>query len=390
VGHIQVDTGHGSLEGYVILMSVGGSISSYRTPDIVRDLRDEGAEVHCILSESASRMIGAQALEWASGNPVISELTGNMEHIAMIENMEKKVVMLMCPATYNQIGKIANGIADGVAETFFSNAIGMGIPIVIVPAMHLEMYRNPINIRNLKTLTDLGIRIVQPRIEDGKAKIMWSEEIIDSILREDYNGKSVLIISGRSELKLDPVRSIINRSSGLTGIALARTAMRHGFSRIVYLGNSQFRIPLYCEWRRAEDVDDFYRETVNLLKGEEFDFIIIPAALSDFSYDKSERKIESKSDVAINLKRREKLVVTILEQSRSWKRKPRIIRFKLGEDGFVPSGTVDYMTVFNRVSDHPFDKGTNEYSIFRGSERIKNGLMNKMELAEFVIREMQI
>jgi phosphopantothenoylcysteine decarboxylase/phosphopantothenate--cysteine ligase len=377
------------LDGYRIFISIGGSISSYRTPDIVRDLRREGAEVHCILSQSAEKMIGEQALEWASGNPVIRELTGKMEHITLLENRDKRNVLLMCPATYNQIGKIANGIADGVSETFFSNALGMKIPIVIVPAMHLEMYRNPIITRNLKILKEVGVSVVEPRIEDGKAKIMWSEEIIDTILQKEENQKSVLIISGMSEVKIDPVRSLSNRSSGFTGISLARAAKRSGFHRIVYLGNSIYRIPLYCEWIKACDVEDFYSKTVGILEKEQFDYIIIPAALSDFKFEAYKKKIQSTSELTINLEPREKLVNAILEKTRSWKKKPRIIRFKLGDEDFTPDSDIDYITILNLVSDDPFRESTNRYSIFKGRERIMNKIMNKIELADFIIREMQ-
>ncbi|MGP6239199.1 bifunctional phosphopantothenoylcysteine decarboxylase/phosphopantothenate--cysteine ligase CoaBC [Cuniculiplasma sp. SKW4] len=389
MGHIQVRKSYHLLEGYRIFISVGGSISSYRTPDIIRDLRREGAEVHCILSPAAEKMIGAQALEWASGNVVIKELTGRMEHITFFENNDKRNVLLMCPATYNQIGKIANGIADGVAETFFSNAIGMDIPVVVVPAMHLEMFRNPVNSRNIDSLKQIGVKIVEPRIEDGKAKIMWSEEIIDTILQREETKKSILIISGTSELKIDPVRSLINRSSGLTGISLARAAKRDGFNRIVYLGNSNYRVPLYCQWIEAHDVDDFYSKTRELLAREEFDYIVIPAALSDFKYESRDKKIESKSNVTITLEPREKLIVHILEISKKWKKRPRIVRFKLGEDDFTPSNDSDYMTILNLVSDKPFQEVSNRYSIFRGKERIMNQIMNKIELADFIIREMQ-
>ncbi len=387
MGYIQIN--QRALDNHRIIMSVGGSISAYRTPDIVRDLKREGAEVQCILSDAASKIIGEEALEWASGMPVLRHLTGVMEHITFFEDQRKKNVFLMCPATYNQIGKIASGIADGMAETMFANALGTGTEIVVVPAMHYEMYNSAINMENIRKLRKLGVNVVEPRIEDGKAKIMWSDEIIDEILRRNVKNESILIISGKSELPIDPVRSLSNKSSGLTGISLVRAARRMGYEKITYLGNSEYRIPLYCSWIKAYNIDDFYQKTIDFLRENRVDYIIIPAALSDFRYEKSGEKIESKREIELLLKPREKLVEHINEITEKWEKKPRIIRFKLGRDDFEPQADYDYMTILNRVSDEPFGEGKREYTIFKGKEKIKKEKMDKIELAAFILEEME-
>ena len=184
------------LSGMNIVMIVSGSISAYRTPDIVRDLIKSGASVRVILSKAASRIIGKQALEWASEQSVIEELTGNMEHINLFAENREKTVLLVCPATYNMVGKMANGIADDPSGTVFANAIGSHINTVIVPAMHMEMYDNPIMGKNLKILEELGVKIVSLFIFFSDGVIEKSESAAGIVMRSIF---LLLIISSAFE-----------------------------------------------------------------------------------------------------------------------------------------------------------------------------------------------
>lgn len=369
------------LNGKTILMIVGGSISSYRTPDIIRDMIREGATVRVILSHSASLMIGVQALEWASGNPVITELSGFMEHISLLEGNTEDISLLICPATYNMIGSMASGIASTPAETIFANALGNSIDITIVPAMHLEMYNNPILQDNISRLSTMGVKFVNPRMEDGKAKIMWSEEIIDTILRKKRTGKTILIVSGRSTVDIDPVRSIANRSTGHTGIALARAAYREGYNRIVFVGNSEERIPLYCSYHPCINTDNFYKEVDKIMRESEFDLIVVPAALSDFIIKTSASKLSSSEESVIKLKPRKKLLDQIFLSLEHRIKKPVVVGFKLANRGSKFRAHPGMITVLNYIENNPFGSGEKQYVITKDNIELFSGTLDKEALA---------
>jgi phosphopantothenoylcysteine decarboxylase/phosphopantothenate--cysteine ligase len=374
------------LKGQEITMVVGGSISAYRTPDIIRDLKSNGASVKVILSNAASKIIGKQTLEWASEMIVLEELTGLMEHINFFSSNDLHKTLLICPATYNMVGKMANGIADTPAETIFANALGMKINTVIVPAMHLEMYLNPIFQRNINALKAEGVKFVEPRIEDGKAKIMWTEEIIDTILRKKSTKEKILIVSGKSELRIDPVRSITNKSTGYTGITLTRQAFVSGYEEITYIGNSDYRIPYYCKVIPCEEIDQFYKLSTDKIKENEYDFIFIPAALSDFSLEPSPTKIKSEKLIDIHLKAREKLIDNIRQLIKEKMYITKLVRFKLGDDNYVGEKNNDII-VFNNVSQLPFGTKGNHYKIFKGEQILKEGDYSKEELSRIIIEE---
>ena len=373
------------LKGKSIIMIIGGSISSYRTPDIIREMIREGATVRVVLSQSASRMIGVQALEWASGNTVITELSGFMEHISLLEGDRENTSLLVCPATYNMIGSMARGLATTPAETIFANALGIGIDITIVPAMHLEMYNSPILQDNISHLATLGVKFVYPRIEDGKAKIMWSEEIIDTIVRRKSTGKRILIIAGKSTVDIDPVRSIVNRSTGYTGIALAREAYREGYNRIVYVGNSEERVPLYCSHNYCMKTDSFYEEVDKIMDESEFDLIVVPAALSDFAVEKSKSKLPSSEAATIILEPRKKLLDQISSSVEKREKKPVIFAFKLAGRSVDFTVHKDMITIVNYVENEPFGSGETYYSIRENGTELFGGNLTKEGLATKIL-----
>ncbi|MCL5889399.1 MAG: bifunctional phosphopantothenoylcysteine decarboxylase/phosphopantothenate--cysteine ligase CoaBC [Candidatus Thermoplasmatota archaeon] len=373
------------LQGKNVVMVVTGSISAYRTPDIARDLKKCGATVKVVLSRSASEIIGKETLEWASEEPVLDRLTGNMEHISLFEHNKENAILLVCPATYNIIGKFAGGIADDPTSTIFANALGNEIKTVIVPAMHREMYESPILKSNIMKLQKLGVQFVAPRLEDGKAKLMYPEEIIDTLIRGKGNNKSLLIVSGRSEVPLDPVRSLVNKSSGYTGISLAREAYRNGYEKIIYIGNSDYRMPHYCEFIKCNLTDDFYRIAEDVVRNRKIDLIIIPAALSDFKLRQNDKKIKSTDIASLKLEPREKLLDRIAGIMKELKLNVPIIKFKLSDGNYVPENS-DQVTVLNLIGEVPFGSKPNKYVIFDGNKKLMEKSMSKEELAMILIK----
>ncbi len=304
------------LSGKKVVIASSASISIYRIPDLIRDIKREGADVIPGMSENASKLIDPDVMKWASGHDVVTKITGNIEHISLFD---ENTILLIAPASYNTIAKMANGIADNIPSLFFSYAYGHGNPVVIVPAMHKDMMNNKINIENIKKLRELGILIVDPEYDDTKAKIADNDRIIDYLCRSVYGSKlknkNVLIISGRSELNIDPVRILSNRSSGYTGYWLTRNAFRLGADVITYVGNSEYTIPSYATYMKKYNLREIIVEINTYLSINRYDYIIMPMALMDFDLSESKEKLKSNSDHDITLKPRPKVRDRIREMS---------------------------------------------------------------------------
>src|SRR5438105_2358175 len=141
------------LAGRKIALLVTSSVASFKAPEIARELMRHGADVYAVTSPSTEKMIGADLLEWATGNPVVTHLTGKLEHIALGGKSEGHAdLVLVAPATANTIGKLASGIDDTPVTTVAATAIGSRIPVVIAPAMHEPLYDHPIVQENISRL----------------------------------------------------------------------------------------------------------------------------------------------------------------------------------------------------------------------------------------------
>jgi phosphopantothenoylcysteine decarboxylase/phosphopantothenate--cysteine ligase len=121
-------------------------------------------------------------LEWASARKVVTEITGAVEHVRLCGVDGEAKLLLICPASSNTLGKVACGIDDTPVTTCAATALGSGIPVVIVPAMHVSMYYNPVVVENIKKLKKQGIIFIDPEIEENKAKLPDQETIIEKVL----------------------------------------------------------------------------------------------------------------------------------------------------------------------------------------------------------------
>src|SRR3989449_11370503 len=128
-----------------------------------------GADVQAVISPSTERMVGADLLEWATGNTVVTRLPGKLEHIALAGKSQGHVALvLVAPATANTIGKLASGIDDTPVTTVAATAIGSKIPVLIAPAMHEPLYDHPLVQQNIARLEEIGVQFIQPEITEGK------------------------------------------------------------------------------------------------------------------------------------------------------------------------------------------------------------------------------
>lgn len=386
-----------SLKGKRVVIAITASISIYRVPDIIRDLRREGAEVIAGMSREACSMMSPEIFKWATGNEVITEIGGNIEHVSFFEGRAADTLLLMLPASYNTIGKAASGISDDVPSLFFSFALGNGNPIVMSPVMHEGMMVNPINSGNLEKLHEYGVSLIPPMMESGKAKISQSGKVIDYVARafngNKLAGKKILIIGGHGEARIDPVRKITNSGTGFTATWLLRNSFRLGAGKICFVGNSIYGVPDYAEHRLASTFEEFRDSTASFLEEGKFDVIINVASLPDFKVSEDFAvKIDSARPKALNLIPVEKLN-RIIRRSHTGK----LVTFKL-ESSFDAKATEESVAsyspdivVFNPYLSEkaPFGSVPNNYTLVRQGKAIELGKIPKPEMTLALLEEVR-
>jgi phosphopantothenoylcysteine decarboxylase/phosphopantothenate--cysteine ligase len=248
-------------------------------------------------------------MEWATGNEVVTELTGKIEHVALIgEHSLSADLVLFAPATANTISKIACGVDDTTVTSVASTAFGSKCPMIIVPAMHESMYEHPILAKNIKELKALGIEFVGPRIEEGKAKIAKTREIVDTVIhrlagKNDFSGLRVLITAGATVEHVDPVRVITNRSSGKMGVSITEEALSRGAEVTLVYGSATEAAPPRARLVAVETTEQMYETVVSELKSKYYDIVIAVAAVADWKPEKPfSHKISSHKLRSLELK----------------------------------------------------------------------------------------
>jgi len=256
----------------------------------------------------------------ATGNKVITKLTGAVEHVYLAGDRPnaggKADLILICPATANTISKIASGIDDTPVTTVVTTSFGSSIPIVIVPAMHESMYKHPILQENEKKLRECGIDILGPRILEGKAKIARVDDIIDRVIdilvpKKDLEGKRILITAGPTREAIDSVRFVSNKSSGKMGIELAKEAAARGGEVLLIAGKCSAKLPEYIETIHVVSTDDFIKAVKDEISYKNYDFFISAAAISDYKPTECiEGKISSDNieEIHLNMKLTPKII----------------------------------------------------------------------------------
>ncbi|WP_456322032.1 bifunctional phosphopantothenoylcysteine decarboxylase/phosphopantothenate--cysteine ligase CoaBC, partial [Palaeococcus sp. (in: euryarchaeotes)] len=291
------------LLGKKIVLAIPGSIAAVECVKLVRELIRHGAEVHAVMSESAQKIVHPYAMEFATGNKVVTEITGFIEHVELCGEHDKKAdLVLVCPATANTISKIACGIDDTPVTTVVTTAFAH-TPIMIAPAMHATMYEHPIVRENIEKLKRVGVEFIGPRFEEGKAKVASIDEIIYHVIKKlhkkDLTGKKVLITAGATREYIDPIRFITNKSSGKMGVALAEEAELRGAE--VTLIKTKGSVSSFVENQiEVETVEEMLQVIESELKRREYDIVILAAAVGDFTpKEKAQKKIKSGKELIL-------------------------------------------------------------------------------------------
>jgi len=293
------------LEGKKIVLGVTGSIAAVETVKLARELRRRGAEVIAVMSKAARKIAHPYALEFATQNKVVTEITGKVEHVKYLGLEGYADLYLIAPSTANTISKIANGIDDTTVTTMATAALGSKKPIVIVPAMHGGMYENKAVKENLEKLEELGIEIVSPKFEENKAKFPDIEIICLHVERALYpkemKGKRVIVTSGPTYEQIDPIRFISNKSSGIMGKEIALEFWRRGAEVVVITSKpSNLNLPDFKEIK-VWSVKDMLEKTLKEVK-KGCDLFVSAAAASDFIVEMAESKIKTTDELTLKLK----------------------------------------------------------------------------------------
>ena len=271
-----------------IVLCITGSVAAVRSPEIARELMRLGAEVFTVMTSMAQKIIHPYMMEWATGNPVVTELTGQIEHVTYAgEHPDRADLILVAPCTANTIGKAAAAIDDTPVTTVLTTAVGAGIPIIIAPAMHGSMYRHPVVMENVDRLRSIGVEVLMPRIEEEKAKIPETGDIVEAVVRKltverDLEGRNILITAGPTRAYLDAFRFITNPSSGKMGIAIAEEALRRGAQVTLIYGPGTVPPPPGARVVQVETTEEMLDATVNALEEKQHDVAILAAAASDW------------------------------------------------------------------------------------------------------------
>jgi phosphopantothenoylcysteine decarboxylase/phosphopantothenate--cysteine ligase len=285
------------LEGKKIVLCITGSVAAYRAIDLARLLMKHSADVHAVMTEStASMLLNPEIMKWATGNDVVTKLTGNLEHIILADYGMSDLIIVY-PCTANTLGKVAAGIDDTPVTSILSVALGSKIPIIVAPAMHEAMYENIFVQQNLSKLKEHMV-FIEPKIEGGKAKVADPEHILNATISVLSNkallsGKRVLVTAGSTIEYIDPIRVITNLSSGKMGIAIAQEAQRMGAIVTLVYGHGTLS-PETGKIVRVNTGEEMYKAVISELSSKRHDIAVMAAAVADFvSAKKSDKKINT-------------------------------------------------------------------------------------------------
>jgi phosphopantothenoylcysteine decarboxylase/phosphopantothenate--cysteine ligase len=275
-----------------IALAVTGCVGAYKAAFLLRLLQQGGADVRVVMTESAQRFVGALTFEALSGHPVVTTMwepsaTGEIRHIALAQSID---LLLVAPATANSIAKFANGICDDFLSTLY---VSTTVPVMIAPAMNVEMWRHPATVENLERLRARGVEIVEPGAGYlacgmvGEGRLAEPEEIAARALAllgappaADLAGTRVLVTAGPTREPIDPVRFITNRSSGRMGYAIAEAACARGAAVTLVTGPVSIAPPEGVEVVCVETAAEMARET--LARAPEAAIVVKSAAVADY------------------------------------------------------------------------------------------------------------
>jgi phosphopantothenoylcysteine decarboxylase / phosphopantothenate---cysteine ligase len=299
-----------------IALGITGGIAAYKAAEIVRLLQDRGIRVQVIMTRAAQEFVRPLTLAALSGEKVITgmfsaseehepNIESAIEHIAVAQSIDALVV---APATADVLAHFAQGIASDFLTTLY---LATTAPVVVAPAMNVNMWNHPATQANLEILRQRGVKIVEPDSGylacgmTGPGRLAENDSIVAAVLEalgaaQDLAGETVLITAGPTRENIDPVRYLTNRSSGRMGYALAEAALRRGARVLLVSGPTALTPPGAAEVRRVESAEQMRDAVLNLLP--QASVIIKTAAVSDYrAKSPAPQKIKRKGAMTLEL-----------------------------------------------------------------------------------------
>lgn len=279
-----------------ITLGVCGGVAAYKAAELVRRLQQEKLDVQVVMTESAQEFVAPLTFAALTGQKVITGMFGDqsggpanvesaIEHIAVAQRID---LLVIAPATANVLAKLARGIADDFLTTLY---LATTAPVVVAPAMNVNMWEHPATQENLETLRARGVRVVDPDEGylacgmTGPGRLAGVEAIAGAVcevlgIRHDCDAENMLVTAGPTCEDLDPVRFITNRSSGKMGYALAEAALRRGARVILVSGPTALTPPASAEYLSVRTTEEMHRAV--LKRAAECTVIIKAAAVADY------------------------------------------------------------------------------------------------------------
>lgn len=302
------------LEGRHILLGITGSIAAYKAAMLCRLLKREGAEVQVVMTALAKQFITPLTMATLSRRPILVEFFDpeNGQWNSHVSLGEWADLMLIAPATANTLAKMTAGVADNLLLTTYLSA---RCPVMVAPAMDLDMYAHYTTQRNLKELKEHGVGIIEPGSGElasgleGKGRMAEPDEIVEQLKahfaekKKPLTGKHFVVTAGPTIEPIDPVRFISNHSSGKMGYAIAETLAEKGARVTLVSGRTALATPAGVERVDVLTAEEMYRATVAAF--EEADGAVMCAAVADYTPTEvaTEKLKKSDADLQIPLKR---------------------------------------------------------------------------------------
>ena len=390
-----------------IALGVTGGIAAYKAAELARELQQKGVEVQVILTAHGQEFIRPLTFAALTGQKVITEMFGSgepeatlasaIEHIAVAQSINALVI---APATANCLAKLAHGLADDFLTTL---ALATPAPVIVAPAMNLNMWEHPATRENLERLRQRGVQVVEPEAGylacgmTGPGRLAAVEAIVAKVLdvlgvRQDLKGEVVLVSAGPTREPLDPVRYLSNRSSGKMGYALAAAAQRRGARTVLVSGPTALTPPEGVAFVPVTSAAEM--RAVILEQLPQVTVVIQAAAVADYRpQQQAPKKIrKSASEITLSLEPTEDILAEIARQNGN----RIIVGFAAETDHLISSARAKLkakrldLIVANDVSQpgSGFDSDSNTVTILgrNGLER-SLPLMKKTAVAEEILNE---
>jgi len=293
-----------SLQDKKILLGVSGSIAAYKSPDLVRRLKERGAEVRVVMTASAEKLVSPTVFQAVSGEPVRGDLWDEEAEAAMghIELAKWADIILIAPATANVIAQLASGSAESLLTTL---CLATEAQLVVAPSMNQAMYRNDTTQSNINILAGRNVRFIGPEVGDqacgdnGPGRMTEPAEIVAQLTQADtagaLRGLKVMVTAGPTREPIDPVRFVSNRSSGKMGFAVARAAADAGADVTLIAGPVSLPTPPGVARINVETAMEMFDAAMSRVEGQ--DIYIGAAAISDYRPESvPDHKIKKHSD----------------------------------------------------------------------------------------------